>query len=106
MNSYKRLVPGYEAPCYISWGRRNRSSLIRVPMYRVGKEKATRIELRSPDPACNPYLAFAVIMAAGLDGVENKYPLPAPVEDNIFHMTPAQKKKRKMMNSPPHWRML
>ena len=100
VNSYKRLVPGYEAPCYISWGRRNRSSLIRVPMYRVGKEKATRIELRSPDPACNPYLAFAVIMAAGLDGVENKYPLPAPVEDNIFHMSPAQKKKRKIDELP------
>jgi glutamine synthetase len=87
VNSYKRLVPGYEAPCYISWGRRNRSSLVRVPMYRVGKEKATRVELRSPDPACNPYLAFAVMLAAGLRGLEKKYELPDPVEENIFHMT-------------------
>jgi glutamine synthetase len=86
VNSYKRLVPGYEAPCYISWGRRNRSSLVRVPMYRVGKEKATRIELRSPDPACNPYLAFSVMLAAGLKGMKDKYKIPAPIEDNIFHM--------------------
>lgn len=100
VNSYKRLVPGYEAPCYISWGRRNRSSLIRVPMYRIGKEKATRIELRSPDPACNPYLAFAVVLAAGMDGIENKYPLPTPVEDNIFHMTDNQKKRRKIDSLP------
>ncbi len=100
VNSYKRLVPGYEAPCYISWGRRNRSSLIRVPMYRVGKEKSTRIELRSPDPSCNPYLAFAVILAAGLDGIENKYDLPAPVEQNIFGMSPNQKKKRKIDSLP------
>ncbi len=100
VNSYKRLVPGYEAPCYISWGRRNRSSLIRVPMYRVGKEKSTRIELRSPDPACNPYLAFAAVMAAGMDGIENKYPLPAPVEENIFHMTDNQKKRKKIDSLP------
>ncbi len=94
VNSYKRLVPGYEAPCYVTWGRRNRSSLIRVPMYRVGKEKATRIELRSPDPACNPYLAFAVMLAAGLDGMEKKYPLSEPVEQNIFHMSPDEIEKR------------
>ncbi len=86
VNSYKRLVAGYEAPVYISWGRRNRSSLIRVPMYKVGKEKSTRIELRSPDPACNPYLAFSVMLAAGLKGVENNYKLPEPIEQNIFHM--------------------
>jgi glutamine synthetase len=100
VNSYKRLVPGYEAPCYISWGRRNRSSLIRVPMYRVGKEKATRIELRSPDPACNPYLTFAVILAAGLDGIDNKYSLPAPVEENIFQMDEREKKRRKIDSLP------
>lgn len=100
VNSYKRLVPGYEAPCYISWGNRNRSSLVRVPMYRVGKEKTTRIELRSPDPACNPYLAFAVILAAGLDGVENKYPLPDPIEQNIFHMTPEEKDHRQIESLP------
>jgi len=87
VNSYKRLVAGYEAPVYISWGRRNRSSLIRVPMYRVGKEKSTRVELRSPDPACNPYLAFAVMLEAGLQGIENKYDLPDPIEKNIFHMS-------------------
>jgi len=93
INSYKRLVPGYEAPVYISWGRRNRSSLVRVPMYRVGKEKATRIELRSPDPACNPYLAFAVMLTAGLEGIENKYSLPDPMEENIFHMSPEERRK-------------
>ncbi|NIM07252.1 MAG: glutamine synthetase, partial [Armatimonadetes bacterium] len=79
VNSYKRLVPGYEAPVYVSWGRRNRSDLIRVPMYKPGKENATRVEFRSPDPACNPYLAFAVMLAAGLKGIEEKYPLPEPV---------------------------
>ncbi|MGD8922645.1 MAG: glutamine synthetase family protein [Candidatus Zixiibacteriota bacterium] len=90
-NSYKRLVPDYEAPVYISWGRRNRSSLVRVPMHRVGKERATRIELRSPDPAANPYLAFSCMLAAGLRGVEKKYPMPKPVERNIFAMTPDEK---------------
>ncbi len=84
VNSYKRLVPGYEAPVYISWARRNRSTLIRVPMYKPGKEKATRIEFRCPDPACNPYLAFSVMLAAGLEGIKNKYPLPEPIEENIF----------------------
>lgn len=93
VNSYKRMVPGYEAPVYVSWGRRNRSSMIRVPMYRVGKEKATRIELRSPDPAANPYLSFACMLAAGLKGIENNYDLPAPMEQNIFGMTEAEKAK-------------
>ncbi len=93
VNSYKRLVPGYEAPVYISWGRRNRSSMIRVPMYRVGKEKATRIELRSPDPAANPYLTFAMLLAAGMKGIEKKYELTAPIEENIFGMTAEQKEK-------------
>jgi glutamine synthetase len=86
VNSYKRLVPGYEAPVYVSWARRNRSAMIRVPMYKPGKEKATRIEYRSPDPACNPYLAFAVMLAAGLKGVEMAYELPEPVEEDIFEM--------------------
>lgn len=86
VNSYKRLVPGYEAPVYVSWARRNRSALIRIPMYKPGKEKATRIELRSPDPACNPYLAFAIMLAAGLKGIEKKYPLPEPVEEDIYEM--------------------
>ncbi|MDF1544607.1 MAG: glutamine synthetase family protein [bacterium] len=93
VNSYKRLVPGYEAPVYVSWGRRNRSSMVRVPMYRVGKEKATRIELRSPDPAANPYLAFSAMLAAGLKGIENKYELGAPMEENIFNMSDDQKAK-------------
>lgn len=100
VNSYKRLVVGYEAPVYISWGRRNRSSLIRVPMYRVGKEKATRIELRSADPACNPYLAFACMLAAGLDGVDKGYTLPEPVEENIFHMDGPERQKRGIQSLP------
>ncbi len=90
VNSYKRLVPGYEAPVYVCWGRRNRSSLVRVPQYRLGKEQATRIELRSPDPAANPYLAFACMLAAGLDGIDNKLELSAPIEQNIFDMTKAE----------------
>jgi len=93
VNSYKRLVAGYEAPVYISWGRRNRSSLIRIPMYKPGREKATRIELRSPDPACNPYLAFAVMLAAGLKGIEEEYKLPEPIEENIYEMSPEQRAK-------------
>jgi glutamine synthetase len=93
VNSYKRLVAGYEAPVYISWGRRNRSSLIRVPMYKPGREKATRIELRSPDPACNPYLAFSVMLAAGLKGIEEKYKLPESIEENIYEMSPEEREK-------------
>ncbi|MDI6716808.1 MAG: glutamine synthetase family protein [Actinomycetota bacterium] len=87
VNSYKRLVPGYEAPVYICWSRRNRSALVRVPMYKPGKEAATRIELRSPDPACNPYLAFAVMLAAGLEGIERNYELPPEASNNIYEMT-------------------
>ena len=86
VNSYKRLVPGYEAPVYISWAQRNRSALVRVPMYKPEKANATRAEFRCPDPACNPYLAFAVMLAAGLKGIENNYELPAPVEEDIFEM--------------------
>ena len=92
VNSYKRLVPGYEAPVYVSWARRNRSAMIRVPMYKPGKEQATRIEYRSPDPSCNPYLAFAVMLGAGLKGIENNYELPAPIEEDIFEMHPAERK--------------
>ena len=87
INSYKRLVPGYEAPVYICWAQMNRSALIRVPMYKPGKEKATRIEYRSPDPACNPYLAFSVMLAAGLEGIEKNYKLGEPANDNIYHMS-------------------
>jgi len=93
VNSYKRLVPGYEAPVYISWARRNRSTLVRVPMYKPGKEKAMRVEFRSPDPACNPYLAFAVMLAAGLEGIEKRYPLPDPVEEDVYHLSPEEKRQ-------------
>jgi glutamine synthetase len=100
INSYKRLVPGYEAPCYIAWARRNRSDLIRVPEYKPGREKATRIELRSPDPATNPYLCFSVMLAAGLKGIEEKLEPPTPVEENIFHMSPAERTKKGIRTLP------
>jgi glutamine synthetase len=94
VNSYKRLVPGYEAPVYLSWARRNRSDLIRVPEYQPGREEATRIEFRSPDPACNPYLAFSVMLAAGLEGIEKRYDLPDPVEENVYEMSEAGRRER------------
>ncbi|HNR12118.1 MAG TPA: glutamine synthetase family protein [Thermodesulfobacteriota bacterium] len=100
VNSYKRLVPGYEAPVYISWARRNRSALVRVPMYKPGKANATRIEVRFPDPACNPYLAFSVMLAAGLKGIEENYPLPDPVEEDIFGMSDSDRKKNGIRSLP------
>jgi glutamine synthetase len=100
VNSYKRLVPGYEAPVYLSWARRNRSDLIRVPEYRPGREKATRIELRSPDPACNPYLCFSVMLAAGLDGIKNNLQVPEPVEANVYEMTGEERKHRGISTLP------
>ena len=100
VNSYKRLVPGYEAPVYLSWAERNRSDLVRVPVYKPGKENATRVEFRSPDPACNPYLAFAVMLAAGLEGIEKGYELPDPVEENVFKMSEAERKKRGIATLP------
>jgi glutamine synthetase len=100
VNSYKRLVPGYEAPVYVSWARRNRSALVRVPMYKPGKAKATRAEFRCPDPACNPYLAFAVMLAAGMKGIEEGYELPAPVEEDIFEMTEAERADRGILSLP------
>ncbi len=100
VNSYKRLVPGYEAPVYVSWARRNRSTMIRVPMYKPGKEKATRIEFRSPDPACNPYLAFAVMLGAGLSGIEKKLELPDPIEEDIFEMNPAERRAHGITDLP------
>lgn len=96
INSYKRLVVGYEAPVYIAWGQRNRSALIRIPRYTPGREKAVRAELRCPDPAANPYLAFAVMLAAGLDGIEKKMVPPAPVEENIYEFTDEEAKERKI----------
>ena len=100
INSYKRLVPGYEAPVYLSWAKRNRSDLIRVPEYRPGKEKATRIELRSPDPACNPYLCFSVMLAAGLKGIEDGLEPPEPVEENVYQMTEKERKARGINTLP------
>jgi len=100
VNSYKRLVPGYEAPAYLSWARRNRADLIRVPEYKPGKENSTRIEFRSPDPACNPYLAFSVMLAAGLEGIEKGYEAPDPVEDNVYEMTDEERKARGIATLP------
>ena len=85
VNSYKRLVPGYEAPVYICWARINRSALMRIPKFVSGKEQACRIELRCPDSSCNPYLAFAAMLQTGLDGVKNKLIPPRPVEENVYH---------------------
>jgi len=93
VNSYKRLVPGYEAPVYICWARRNRSTLVRVPLYKPGKEKATRIELRSPDPACNPYLAFSCMLNAGLKGIDKGYTLPEPIEMDVYHLSEEEREK-------------
>ena len=100
VNSYKRLVPGYEAPVYISWAQRNRSDLIRIPTYKPGKELATRVEYRSPDPACNPYFAFSVMLAAGLEGMEKGYPLRDPVERNVYEMTEEERKRYKIDSLP------
>jgi len=100
VNSYKRLVPGYEAPIYLSWARRNRSDLIRVPQYKPGKENATRIEYRAPDPACNPYLAFAAMLMAGLEGIEQRYECPPPVEQNVYHMSVEERDRRGIKSLP------
>ncbi len=95
VNSYKRLVPGYEAPVYVCWARGNRSTLVRVPEYHPGREQAARVEYRSPDPACNPYLAFAAMLGAGLDGIEQTLPLPEPMEDeNLFELGEAEMRER------------
>ena len=97
INSYKRLVPGYEAPVYLAWSLANRSALIRVPAKRGN---ATRIELRSPDPSCNPYLALAALLGAILDGVENRIEPPLQVEENIYHMTSKERKRAKIDSLP------
>ena len=100
VNSYKRLVSGYEAPVYLSWARRNRSDMIRVPEYQPGKENSTRVEFRVPDPACNPYLAFSVMLAAGLEGIEKEYELADPIEENVFEMSEAERKQRGIGSLP------
>ena len=94
VNSYKRLVPRFEAPTYVSWAVVNRSDLIRVPAFKPGREASRRIEYRSPDAACNPYLAFSVMLAAGLQGIECRYDLPPPVETNVYEMTEGERRER------------
>ncbi len=100
VNSYKRLVPGFEAPVYISWGRKNRSALVRIPVYKPGKENASRVELRSPDPACNIYLALTAILAAGYSGIEKKLKLSSPVETDIYQMSEEQKSNNNIETLP------
>jgi len=97
VNSYKRLVPGYEAPVYIAWSARNRSPLIRIP---AARGSSTRVELRCPDPSCNPYLALSAILSAGLDGIENKIEPPSPIDKNIFEMTDQQRKAEGIESLP------
>ncbi|MBU2474324.1 MAG: glutamine synthetase family protein [Candidatus Omnitrophica bacterium] len=99
-NSYKRLVPGYEAPVYIAWSRRNRSALVRVPLYHPGQEKATRCEFRAADPACNPYLTFAAMLHAGLEGIEKKYKVPNPMEKNLYHLSDSERKAQGIETLP------
>ena len=100
VNTYKRLVPGYEAPVYVAWSQRNRSALIRIPLYKPGSEQATRAEIRCPDPACNPYLTFATLLHAGLEGIEQGYELPEPMETNLYHLTPEQRRERGIVSLP------
>ena len=108
VNSYKRLIQGqgsgsltvFEAPVFVSWGRNNQSALVRVPIVKPGKESSTRIEYRAPDPACNPYLAYSVMLAAGLAGVEGDYELPAPQTANVFELTPAERAEAGIENLP------
>ncbi|MDD5086832.1 MAG: type I glutamate--ammonia ligase [Candidatus Nanoarchaeia archaeon] len=100
VNSFKRLVPGYEAPVYICWDPENRSNLIRIPMYDPEKENALRLELRSPDTACNPYLAFAVMLSAGLKGISKKYSVPEPIHENVYEMNEKEREKRGIKSLP------
>jgi glutamine synthetase len=100
VNSYKRLVPGFEAPMYVSWAHTNRSDLVRVPAYKPGYESSVRIEYRAPDPACNPYLAFSAMLMAGLKGIEEEYPVPPPVDGNVFAMLPEQRRAQGIKSLP------
>jgi len=104
VNSYKRLVSGFEAPVHICWAHRNRSALVRVPMYKPGKENATRVELRSPDPACNPYLAFSVMLAAGMDGIERGLELPDDVTEDVYDMSSVERDRRGIGQLPENLR--
>ena len=100
VNSYKRLVPGFEAPVYVAWSQRNRSALIRIPLYKPGSEQATRAEIRCPDPACNPYLTFAALLHAGLEGIEKGYELEAPMDSNLYHLTAEERRERGIVSLP------
>jgi glutamine synthetase len=100
VNSYRRLVPGFEAPVYVAWARTNRSALIRVPAIRGGNLNATRIELRCPDPSCNPYLAFTAMLAAGMDGIINELALEDPIEENLYHFTDEDLRRRNIPTLP------
>jgi len=100
VNSYKRLVPGYEAPVYIAWSRRNRSALVRVPGFHPGNEKATRMELRCPDPSANIYLCFAALLHAGLEGIEKGYELPEPMERNLYNLSHDERQKMGIESLP------
>jgi glutamine synthetase len=101
VNSYKRLVPGYEAPVYVGWAQLNRSALIRIPRYTEGRDKAMRAELRFPDPSSNPYLAFTVMLAAALDGIENKMEAPKPLNNiNLYHLEKEERAKMGVKELP------
>ena len=102
VNSYKRLVPHYEAPVYISWGFQNRSALVRIPRYPEGMDKTTRIEYRHPDPSCNPYLAAVAMLKAGMEGIENKIDPPEPYSGNVYHLTEAELDKMNIEMLPEH----
>jgi glutamine synthetase len=100
VNSYKRLVPGFEAPVYVAWSQRNRSALIRIPLYKPGSEQATRAEIRCPDPACNPYLTFAALLHAGLEGIERGYELEPPMDSNLYHLAAEERRERGIVSLP------
>jgi glutamine synthetase len=100
VNSYKRLVPGYEAPVYISWGQINRSALIRVPQVTPDRPESTRLEIRCPDPSCNPYLAFAVMLRAGLDGIRRELEPPPISNEDLYHLDNRGREARGL-NTPP-----
>jgi glutamine synthetase len=101
VNSYKRLVPGYEAPVYVGWAQKNRSALIRLPHYTQGRDKSIRAELRCPDPSANPYLALTVMLAAALDGIDNSLVPPAPLNDvNVYHLTPEERAVQNIAELP------
>jgi len=103
VNSYKRLVPGYEAPVYIGWAQTNRSALIRIPRYTKGMDSAVRAELRCPDPSCNPYLALAAMIAVALDGIDKSLPVPPPLNDvNVYELT-AEERRHKGITELPGW---